>query len=177
MIDRVFWDIDETLIHTEFSPFGEGFNDVPLVLEDHTYYTKIRPCSMHLVEFSRQLVGSENVYILTTATRDYAQEVNRLASWNFPHGHIYSREDLKNHRYSTAYGGSGTAQNKEIASSNNVLIDNLPHRENWNKMSFIGIDSERYLKIQDYYGVDFPDCTFVEDVEKFLLKLHNNEQH
>lgn len=64
MIDRVFWDIDETLIHTETRPFGEGFGDVPLVLSDYTYYTKIRPCSMQIVEFSRRLVGHSNVYIL-----------------------------------------------------------------------------------------------------------------
>lgn len=175
MIDRVFWDIDETLIHTETRCFGEGFGDVPFVIGGSTYYTKIRPCSMQLVEFSRQLVGHANVYILTTATREYAREVNRLAGWNFPHSHIFAREDLHEHRYSMAYGGYTTVANREVSSRNNVLIDNLPARENWNKMSFIGIAQDRYLKIDDYYGVDFPNCTFIEDVEQFLLNLHNND--
>lgn len=73
-----------------------------------------------------------------------------------------------------AYGGYTTVANREVSSPNNVLIDNLPARENWNKMSFIGINTERYLKIYDYYAVDYPDCTFVEDVEEFLLNLHND---
>jgi hypothetical protein len=170
MIDRIFWDIDETLIHTEFMAFGPGYNDVAFKLDGSTYYTKIRPCSNELIKFSRDLVGAHNVYILTTATRDYAHEINRIAEWDFTHDHIFAREDLHEHRYGTAYGGSGTAQNSLISSPNNVLIDNLPYRENWNKMSFIGIDAEQYLKIDDYFGVDFPDCPFVDDVKEFLLR-------
>jgi hypothetical protein len=174
MIDRVFWDIDETLIHTEMRPFGEGYNDVEFKLDGVSYYTKIRPCSSELVAFSRDLVGADNVYILTTSTRDYAREINRITGWNFAHDHIFSREDLYEHRCSTAYGGSAFVQNEKVASANNVIIDNMPSGQNWGKISFIGINRERYLKIDDYYGVDFADCTFVEDVKEFLTKLHAN---
>lgn len=175
MIDRIFWDIDETLIHTEVRPFGPGYNDVPFELEDSTYYTKIRPCSLSLIQFSVNLVGKDNVYILTTATRDYAREINRIAGWGFENDHIFSREDLHANRYSVGYGGSATMAHKEVSSPKNVLIDNLPPRENAAKMSFIGIGYERYLKIVDYYGVDFPDCTFEEDVKEFLLKHQNGD--
>jgi hypothetical protein len=175
MIDRVFWDIDETLIHTEMRPFEEGWNDVEFKLDGDSYYTKIRPCSTDLVTFSRNLVGAENVYILTTSTRDYAREINRIAGWDFAHDHIFSREDLHEHRYTTAYGGYTTMENKSISSPNNVIIDNLPTRENWNKMAFIGIDSERYFKVPDYWGADFPDDKFlIEDIKEFLTKLHSN---
>jgi hypothetical protein len=173
MIDRIFWDIDETLIHTEMRSFGEGYNDVEFKLDGVSYYTKIRPCSSDLVTFSRNLVGADNVYILTTATRAYAHEINRIAGWSFEHNHIFSREDLHEHRRSTAYGGTATVAHSHVSSQKNVLIDNLPPRDNRNKMSFIGISLPRYLKIEDYYGVDFPDCTFVSDVKEFLLKLHN----
>lgn len=177
MIRRIFWDIDETLIHTEMHSFGEGYDERAFNLPDDgfTYYTIIRPCSKNLIEFSRNLVGFDNVYILTTATRDYAREINRLAGWEFPHEQIFSREDLHEHRYSTAYGGSATAANRTVADPNNVLIDNLPCRENWNKCSFIGInDRNRYLHISDYYGVNYPDDSFPQDVQKFLTRLHND---
>jgi hypothetical protein len=174
MIDRVFWDIDETLIHTETRPFGPGYNDVAFELDDSTYYTKIRPCSNELVNFSRNLVGSNNVYILTTATRDYAHEINRIAGWGFEHNHIFSREDLYEHRYNIGYGSTVTAQHKTVSSQNNVLIDNLPHRVNFNKMCFIGINHTRYLEIDDYYGVEYSDSTFMNDVKEFLTNLHTN---
>lgn len=173
MIDRVFWDIDETLIHTETRPFGEGYGDVEFELDGGTYYTKIRPCSNDLIKFSRDLVGTENVYILTTATRDYALEINRIAGWGFKECNIFAREDLHLNRYSIGYGGVATMANTKISSPKNVLIDNLPPRENFNKMCYIGIDCNRYLKIEDYYAVEYANCKFESDVKEFLLKLHN----
>lgn len=176
MIKRIFWDIDETLIHTSLGKFEEGYNDVEFTLPDdpYTYYTVIRPCSHDLIKFSRNLVGAENVCILTTSTPDYAREINRIAGWEFPHNQIYTRDDLHEHRYSTAYGGYTTLANKEVSDPNNVLIDNLPIRENANKCSFIGIDSDRYLRIRDYYGTNYPDCSFEQDVREFLKNTHHD---
>ena len=131
MINKLFWDIDETLIHTSLSAFEEGSKFKEFTLPDSAikYYTIIRPCSKSLIEYSRDLVGKNNVYILTTSTHDYANEINRLAGWGFESDHILTREDINEHRYATAYGSS-TSVPHELADKNNVLIDNLPPRYN-----------------------------------------------
>jgi hypothetical protein len=174
MIKRIFWDIDETLIHTSLYPFEDGTACKQFMLPDSPiiYYTIIRPCSKALIEYSRDLVGKDNVYILTTSTHDYANEINQLAGWEFDMNHILTREVIDEHRYATAYGSSTSCQHK-LADKNNVLIDNLPPRCNENKMILIGIKSDRYLQIRDYYGVDFSDETFQEDVMEFLKSKQN----
>lgn len=176
MIDRIFWDIDETLIHTDVHPsFGDNAGVFSFMLDDsYTYYTKVRPCSKMLIDFSRDLVGYDNVYILTTATKDYATTVNRLAQWGFDDAHIFAREDLDASMEKGPYGAYVAVHRPGIASPNNVIIDNLPSRENNRKIKFIGIENnlERYLRIEDYYGVDFPDDTFEKNVIDFL----NNKQ-
>lgn len=171
MITKIFWDIDETLIHTELhAPDQEH---VVLQLNDANYYTIIRPCAKSLIEFSRELVGFDNVYILTTATTDYAREVNRLAGWEFAHNHIIAREEISNHEFGLAYGGAGVMRHK-VADRNNVLIDNLPARHNAKKIDLIGITEDRYFNIRDYYGVNFPNDPFETDVKNFLLNKNEN---
>jgi hypothetical protein len=175
MIKNIFWDIDETLIHTETRSFGRGYNDVKFELDGFPYYTVIRPCSNSLIEFSREMVGKDNVYILTTATTDYAREINRIAGWNFEHDHIIAREDISNHKYTLPYGGKSISRHK-VADVNNVLIDNLPIRDNYDKVDLIGIvDRDRYFKIRDYYGVNFPNDSFDSDVREFLTQKNNEK--
>jgi hypothetical protein len=60
--------------------------------------------------------------------------------------------------------------NIKISNSDNVLIDNLPARENERKMIYIGIKPDRYLSITPYYGTNFEDDDFYSSVEKFLLQ-------
>lgn len=177
MIKRIFWDIDETLIHTSMIPFEEGYDYKTFTLPNSSanYHTIIRRCSNHLIEYSRNLVGKNNVYILTTSIHSYANEINQLAGWNFETDHILTREDIDMHRYSAAYGSSMTAPH-ELADKNNVLIDNLPPRYNENKMILIGIQRDRYLEIRDYYGVDYSDETFEKDCKEFLNKKINNNE-
>lgn len=173
MIKNIFWDIDETLIYTSLRDPQQ--DHVKLELNDgHAYFTIIRSCAKGLIEFSRQLVGKDNVYILTTATTDYAREVNRLADWGFENDHIIAREDISNHRYNLAYGGEGILRHK-VADRNNVLIDNLPPRHNYNKIDLIGITADRYFQIRDYYGVDFPEDPFEDQVKAFLMKAYEND--
>ena len=183
MINKIFWDIDETLIHTSFHEPDQ--KHISFALEDDLsmYYTIIRPCSNRLIEFSRELVGADNVHILTTATRDYAQEVNRQAGWGFKNEDIFTREDLEYHTTKLAiaiYGGFNESTDPHIyAHKNNVLIDNLPPRENWRKVSFIGIPNNyhtNYLHVRDYYGVDYPDDLFEADVKKFLTQRSNENE-
>lgn len=177
MIARIFFDIDETLIHT--STHDPKQNHVKFNLEDDpcTYHTIIRPCSHALIEFARELVGKENVFILTTSTEDYANKVNELAGWGFDPANIFPREMIQKHSYKTSmmYGGGGSATLAHTyANRNNVLIDNLPPRYNDAKMDLIGITDENYLKIRDYYGVDFPEDDFEETVKNFLKEKHES---
>lgn len=174
MINRIYFDIDETLIHTTMRDPNQ--EHIVLALDGALYYTIIRPCAKSLIDFARDLVSTGRVHILTTATRDYAQEVNRLAGWGFNNEDIFTREDINKHSRSfpVAYGGYHSECDPHIyAHKDNVIIDNLPRRENQKKISFIGIDNTQdanYLKIDDYYGVEFLDSTFEQDVKNFLLE-------
>lgn len=175
MINRIYWDIDETIIHTMMRPPNQ--THTAFSLEDGMYYTMIRPCSKELIEFSRELVGEDNVHILTAATRDYAIEINRIGGWNFKPENIFAREDTKQHTLyrPTIYGGSlYEVFPHSFAHKDNVLIDNLPPRENDLKTSFIGINpTTNYLMVHDYYGVNNIEHDFIKQVKDFLIKKHN----
>jgi len=176
MIKNIFWDIDECLIHTSVNRDPEQ-ECICFALDAdlNIYYTIVRPSALEVIEHSRTLVGADNVYILTTSTRDYASEISRLAAWNFNDDHILTRETLKSHRCSTAYGGHAILAHK-TAHKDNVLIDNLPPLSNLDKMSLIGIDSSRYHHVRDYYGgANHLDALWKEDVLDFLNEKHNQQ--
>ena len=179
MINRIYFDIDESLIFTTMrDPKQEH---IVLDLDDAIYYTIVRPCAKTLIDFARDLVGDDRVHILTTATRDYAQEVNRLANWGFKNEDIFSREDINSHfrSFSAAYGGYHTECDPHIyAHKGNVIIDNLRPRENERKIAFIGINSNyetNYLRINDYYGVEYADSNFEREVKDFLIERNKDK--
>ena len=137
--------------------------------DSDTYYTIIRPCAQRLIDLARELVGKDNVYILTAATFDYANTINEKAGWGFERDHIIAREEIKRHLIPTAYGGSAYVEKEGIAHKDNVLIDNLPYRQNMSKVNLIGIGEDRYLHVRDYYGVNGTEWdTFEKDVKEFL---------
>jgi len=162
-------DLDETLIFSDIHEPNQ--KHIRFALESGgIYYTIVRPCAKKLIEYARTLVGKENVFILTSATKDYAKEINRLAEFGFPDTHIISREDLALHSWPTAYGGSSTTASR-FSHLDNVLIDNLDPRYNSDKISFLGIwpsVDTNYLQVKDYYGVNFPDDLFEQQVIEFL---------
>jgi hypothetical protein len=176
MIKNIYFDLDETLAFTSMlDPEQENFS---FVLDGYrgTHYTIVRPCAKRVIDFARELVGAENVYILTIAVKPYALKINELAGWGFKEDQIFSREDIEIHRYSTAYGGYSTVSHK-TADINNVLIDNLPLRENARKIDFIGLGknhTSNYFKVHDYYGVNFPDDPFEENLKEFLIERHKS---
>lgn len=164
MIERIFFDLDETLLHTIVGchPGEDCHMHKNVSYEENSYFTLFRPGSNDLIKFARDLIGFKNVYILTAATREYAIEVNRGGNFDFDHDHIFAREDqeLCTHKGGGwSYGSSYYVPNKQIAHPNNVLVDNLRARENFGKITFIGIndneeDEENYIKVRDYYGAD-----------------------
>jgi len=179
MIKNIFFDIDSTLIFSDFSKPEQTHIQFNLDHDEHDYFTIIRPCAKRLIDFARQLVGEQNVFILTTSTRDYARKINELALFDFNNDQIFSREDIARQTVHQAYGGYATMPHKH-AHKENVLIDDLPSRYNENKVAFIGIGptvAERYLEIRPYYGVNFAEDPFEQDVMDFLQKNHDYKPH
>lgn len=170
---KFFWDVDETLIHTEACDFPESTHSFEL--DDGEYFTAIRPEAKEVIELTREIFGAENVFILSTATKDYLREVNRLGEWGFPDNQIFSREDLRAH--AIKHGGAWGHEHTEtlghgLAHETNLLVDNLPPRYNESKIGFLGIRKTKgtnYLQVRDYYGVNFPDNGFVDSIRKFIL--------
>lgn len=174
MINKIFWDIDETLIHTHFNK--SDYHTFSFTLKDSSgpYYTIVRPCARRLIEYSRSLVGKENVYILTTSTFEYASTVSEKANWQFEPYQILGREVIKDFHKTFSYV-TRTFSEHPLRNSDNILIDNLPARENNVKVNLIGIQDDevlknKYLKIDDYYGTDYADTDFEKQVIDFLNK-------
>lgn len=168
-MNKIFFDLDECILHTLLNNPNQEHIQFTLPNDENTYYTIIRPCAQKLIDYARELVGKDNVYILTTSTTDYANTINEKAGWGFERDHIIAREEIQRHLIPTAYGGSAYIEKEGIAHKDNVLIDNLPYRQNMGKVTLIGINEDRYLKVRDYYGVngiDYDD--FEEDVREFL---------
>jgi len=171
MIKRIFIDCDETLIFGDRQLREKKDCDFTIVLEyGGIYDVKVRPSAHDVINLARNYVGIDNVYLLTIATREYATEISVQANFGFTSDNIISREDINEARFNTMYGGYQYGTNVNLSHSDNVLIDNLPVRENGQKMIYIGIKPDRYLNITPYYGFDLKDDDFYSSVENFLLQ-------
>ena len=165
MINKIFWDNDECLV-SAYQVFSENERfdfDVGIKVENEVYNLKINPYAWKMLEFSRKLVGAENVWMITTGTRDYAENVVNVCDFGFPSNQILAREDIyamiDHIRFDPKF--INPYKNK-----NNVLIDNLTPRHNEEKMSILGIDVGNYCKVPDYYGV--ANEKFEEIITDFL---------
>lgn len=120
----------------EFTCGGEGWS------EGNRYLTVIRPLTFELLNYCENLVGHENLYILTLATKDYACHINRLAGFGISNDRIFSREDLH-------------INAKSFKDQNNILIDNEYYEYHCegerNKVNFLhGLSKEKYVNIQAF---------------------------
>jgi len=169
---KLFFDLDETLIHTKMNPFKPEWNCELLVLDDFVHYTRIRPCARELIEYSRTLFNGENVYILTAATHQYAREISRVANWGFTSEQIFARENVEQytHRSSGGWGAERVQVTAHpLAHPDNILIDNLPPEWNEEKTSFMLINPKtNYLKVKDYLGDNTDEDIFRDKVKHFL---------
>lgn len=152
MINKIFWDNDECLVsaYQVFSKNEETDFDVGIKVENDVYNLKINPYAWKMLEFSRKLVGAENVWMITTGTRDYAEAVIQVCDFGFPSNQILTREDIYGMIHHIRFDPEFINPYKN---KNNVLIDNLTPRHNEEKMMILGIDCDNYCKVPDYYGV------------------------
>lgn len=174
MISKVFFDLDNCLIFSDYAdPEQEHLRIV--IEHDGLYYTIIRPSALKILNFTKDLVGEDNVYILTASTAEYAIQICEKANFRIKISNIHTREDLETHQTFGAYSGKIYLENKNISDNNNVLIDNLEYRHNMAKLYYIGINSSRYLKVDDYYGVNNKENEFFDKVSSFLLTKMKEE--
>lgn len=104
----LFLDLDECMVHSLYANnethadqlidtygehwVGKKFN----IRHDGWYVTFRRSWTKDLLTFARQLLGNENVMMLSTGTLDYIRWVNVHAELGFdPNTNIFGREDLK----------------------------------------------------------------------------------
>lgn len=174
MIKRIFQDIDECILHTVINTHPhETYVEFTLPGYDddgslHTYRTIIRPCAKELFQYYNSVVGKENVYILTSSIRQYAETLNSLGQFGLDNDHIFSREDISKYSYSSAWSSESHQMAHPLADKNNVLIDNLPWRYNTSKTNLMNIFKDNYYQTPEYYGVNYPDDTFFDDIKEFI---------
>lgn len=169
MIKRIFQDLDECILHTLINT-EVNQNHAEFVLSEDTdaHRTIIRPCAKELFSYYNGSVGKENVYILTTATRDYAETLNRLGEFGLDTDHIFAREDVSKYSHKSNMWGEAYTIAHPLAHKDNVLIDNLPWKYNMCKMDFMKIMVDNYHQTPEYYGVNYTEDTFFENIKEFI---------
>lgn len=174
MIHKIFFDLDETLVHTEFDEHP-GHDCVVHIDADGlgpVYFTTINKEAYALIEYANALVGNENVYILTAAGKDYASRINKEANFGILEENIFGYSDIKmNTIPSFAWNCHYVIANEKIANPNNILIDNLEIRYNESKCSYIGIRPDRYIEVKDFNSTDFEDYSYLEQVKYAIEAL------
>ena len=157
----IFVDLDETLIHC--NPWNdeptEGSKTVTIEHND-TYRAVLRPGALELLKVLR---GIAPCYILTAATKDYAEGWNEAFGLGFDKSEIYHRGDI-NIRGGIQLSGFPNAQS--------YLIDNLHIKQNRDKIQFLNlIDlNPKYFNIKAYYGFKNQDLTpeMIQEIVDFI---------
>jgi hypothetical protein len=186
-INTIHLDLDEMLISGKFCASDNTaqkkikacsqFESFTFNTASDLYVVFIRPGAKEFVNWCRDQVGKENLYILTSSTEDYAQRVNKGAKFNIEPNNIFSREFHNN-------------PVEALKDKNNILIDNedyLFHScGSVNKCSFLHGLPEKNLIQVDHFTVDFDfknnampvknsnDDYFMsvkEQVKKLLIKI------
>lgn len=118
----IFVDLDETLIHSTYPVLRPADDAVRVRAGNEDYDVILRNGARQLLKMLR---NRGQVYMLTIATHDYALEMNSVFKLDFPTHRIFSRTHVANR----------SAPN--ILAPRVYLFDNLPRRENRNKIEFL----------------------------------------
>jgi NLI interacting factor-like phosphatase len=170
---NAFVDLDETLIHTlgfktvvgDMEEQGNlEFCDKPVTIslskKEH-YTTILRPGANYLLFRLRELA---HVYMLTRATEDYAQAMNKAFNFGFTEDRIFDRKFIEKPKYNIP---------KSIAHGRNFLIDDLDTRDNFEKITFIKkFGKSGYIQIPAFWGFREESLTHqsIEDIIETIIK-------
>jgi hypothetical protein len=150
---------------------GEKFEMIPTgwdMSPPRWYVTFKRSWADDLIKFSRDLVGYDNVYILTAASTDYVNWCNKVLELGFdPNSNIFARE----HMYEID-------RHPKFLDSHNILVDDLPYREHLGyrgvsyKVEFLNMLPEtQYIQVKPFtvWG-DLPERD-IEHIEPIKVKI------
>lgn len=183
--NKLFWDLDETLVHSMYANneehadqlidmYGEHWKGVKFeIRHDGWFVSFLRNSTQRLLEFSRELLGKENVYILSAGSCDYVLWANTKIELGFdPNTNIFTREDF-----------TYTETSPKFKDTFNVLIDN----ENYfyhalgerGKVKFLNnYPIEQHINIEPFtvwsekIDPDWVD-NYVEDTKERIRKAFN----
>lgn len=168
--------MDETLVHTLvasnekhagqlYDEHSEHFAAEKFSIRYDGWYVSFkRNITTELIEFCNELVGKDNVYILSHGTLDYVCWVNtKLKLGLDPNTHIHAREDIQ-------YVHSGCPK---FRGQCNILIDNETYE--WHetigcsKISYLDeIPKSQFIKIEPFSVFEKSDS---ETDQKILDKV------
>lgn len=173
MLNKIFWDLDETLAHVQVNPRVADIksdDQTDFTLDDSFLYrATIRDGASELVNYSRELVGPENVWVCTTSVKSYAEKIIELADLQIPSEQVLYRSivDSYYHRSRrTQVGDRLIPQEKHsVFSLANVLLDNkrVGAHHLAQKMCVLGISPARVFHVKDFY----------ENNSKLLIEAEN----
>ena len=118
----IFVDLDETLIHSTYPVTRPADDAVRVRAGNEDYDVILRNGARQLLKMLR---NRGQVHMLTIATHDYALEMNNVFKLDFPTHRIFSRTHVANRSAPS------------ISAPRVYLFDNLPRRENRNKIEFL----------------------------------------
>lgn len=181
-ITKIFLDVDETLLHTiiaydvahaeelidrysEYWPYKTNMFDGSILI------SFLRPIAHDLIDYCRELVGSNNTYLLSFGTRPYIRKLNSDFGFRFEEDHFYAREDI---RYKV---GSDL-----FKSTRNVLVDNetfdfhanVERNNGFGKLSYLsGLKTKNFLNIKPFtvWGTEYSyDNDFFKTIMESLRR-------
>lgn len=156
MEQNIFLDYDNTLGHSMHADNEKHADDLLYNYSEHFIADKFemygygwhvtfrRPWANDLIAFCKQLVGPENVYILTAGLQDYIYWCNVKLNLGFdPNSKIFGREDI--HKYQP---------HSKFIDTFNVLVDDLPYRKHLygaGKVKFLNnLPKTQYIKVRPF---------------------------
>ena len=155
---HIYLDLDETLIHA--IPTGRGGIGKRTLINagGDKYGVLLRPLAKTMLADCRALAHTA---LITTATRDYALEMNKVFQLGFTEDEIFAREDFIKFEFKNVMITSDAV--RENVSPGAVLIDNAEPDYLYAriKRKFLGIPEDNYYQVRTFNGKD-PQC-FVKE--------------
>lgn len=162
MKNLIFVDLDETLIHTFLTAWDEFPSKDAVNVNigpSEAYDTVLRQGAIHFLHLLR---SKGQVYMLTAATNDYANAMNRTFDLGFSSNQIFSREDIQSGNLDPTFFGRGTV----------YLFDNLPRHENHSKIKFLRpLGEVKYIQVAEFYNNEVSRHYTHDHIDELIARI------